>query len=63
MATKNFYSINEVAELLGVSRTTAFRRIKLMNDEMESKGYFIEAGKVPVQLFHEKYPYLNQQGA
>lgn len=57
---KNFYSIKEVAELLEVSHTTAHRRIKAMNDEMKAEGYYIEQGKVPVQLFHEKYPYIEK---
>lgn len=61
--SKNFYSIDDVAELLEVSRTTAHRRIKVMNEEMAAEGFFIEAGKVPVQLFHEKYPYVNQKSA
>lgn len=60
---KNFYNSKEVAEMLGVSLSTATRRIKAMNEEMVAQGYYAERGKVPVQLFHEKYPYLEKKGA
>lgn len=58
---KNFYTITDVAEMLGVSRTTAQRRIKSMNDQLEEQDYYTEPGKVPVELFHEKYPYLKKE--
>ena len=57
---KNFYSIKEVAELLDVSISTASRRIKTMNQEMIAEGYYAEQGKVPIELFHEKYPYIKK---
>lgn len=59
--SKNYYSITDVMKLLEVSRTTAHKRIKAMNDEMIAEGYYAEPGKVPVQLFHEKYPYLKAE--
>lgn len=58
---KNFYTIKEVAEMLDIGYTTAWRRVKQMNDEMIEQGYYAESGKVPVQLFHKKYPYIPQK--
>lgn len=58
---KNFYSISDVMELLDVSRSTAHKRIVAMNKELSEQGYYIERGKVPVPLFHEKYPYIKQE--
>ncbi len=39
---------------------TAQLRIKSLNDELKSKGYWIEPGKVPIKFFHEKYPYVEK---
>ena len=44
---------------LGCIRTAQIR-IKVMNDELKAKGYWIERGKVPIAFFHEKYPYVEQ---
>ncbi|MBF7023709.1 helix-turn-helix domain-containing protein [Staphylococcus kloosii] len=54
---KNVLNSSEVAALLDVSQPTASRYIKRMNDEMEAEGYFSIRGKVPVQLFKDKFPY------
>lgn len=59
---KNFYSSKEVQELLdcGCLRTAQLR-IQAMNEELKSKGYWVERGKIPVAFFHEKYPYINKK--
>lgn len=56
---KLFYDSKDIMEMLGFgSIRTAQLRIKAMNDELQSKGYWIERGKVPIKFFHEKYPYI-----
>lgn len=58
---KHFYTSQEVQEMLGCgSLRTAQLRIQSMNEELKSKGYWIERGKVPVAFFHEKYPYVEK---
>lgn len=58
---KNFYNSKEVMEILGTGHIrTAQLRIKAMNDELTTKGYWTEPGKVPISFFHEKYPYLEK---
>jgi len=58
---KNFYDSKDVKELLSLnSKRTAQYRIQLMNQEIESRGFWVERGKVPVQFFHEKYPYITK---
>lgn len=58
---KHFYNSKEVKELLGMGHIrTAQLRIKSLNDELKSKGYWIEPGKVPIKFFHEKYPYVEK---
>lgn len=58
---KHFYTAKEVQEMLclGTSRT-ALNRIQSMNAELEAKGFWVERGKVPVNYFHEKYPYIKK---
>lgn len=58
---KHFYNSQEVKNLLGLnSLRTAQLRIQALNEELKSKGYWIERGKIPVQFFHEKYPYVER---
>ena len=52
---KQFYNAEELAELLGTSRSTAYKRIKEMNDELTSKGYLIVSGKVPIAYVQERF--------
>ncbi|QFF98794.1 hypothetical protein PB01_08085 [Psychrobacillus glaciei] len=59
---KHFYNSKEVMELLTLnSSRTALSRIKALNEELIEKGYWIERGKVPIQYFHEKYPYIERK--
>ena len=55
-----FYTAEDVHSLLGLNtRKVAYDRIRKMNDELKSKGYWVEPGKIPKKLFHEKYPYID----
>ena len=49
-----FYTAQEVAEILGVSRTKAYKIIKELNIELREKGYIIIAGKVPKRYFEQR---------
>lgn len=60
---KNFYTAKEVQQMLGFTALrTAHLRIQVMNEELKSKGYWIEKGKIPINFFHEKYPYIEKEG-
>jgi len=50
-----FYNVVDVTGILGVSKSTAYREIKRLNDELKSKGYFTVSGKVPVKYFMERF--------
>ena len=49
-----FYTAQEVAEILGVSRTKAYKIVKELNLELREKGYIIIAGKVPKRYFEQR---------
>ena len=51
-----FFTAQEVAEMLGVSRAQAYRIIKMLNDELKKKGnYIVISGKVSKKYFSERY--------
>lgn len=58
---KHFYTSDEVRKMLdcGTLRTAQLR-IQAMNTELKERGYWVERGKVPVDFFHEKYPYVKR---
>lgn len=57
-----FYKWNDVAEIMGVSRPTAYRIISKMNDELSSKGYYTQRGRISKKYFEEKtYGYSDEE--
>lgn len=49
-----FYKATDVASILGVSETTAYRMIRSMNQDLKKQGYYIVAGKISKRYFEEK---------
>lgn len=52
--TKIFYNADDIAEILAVSKPTAYRIIKNLNLELNEKGYITVSGRVPKKYFDEK---------
>ena len=52
-ANKRFLTATDVAELLDVSRSTAYRIIKRLNDELNKAGKLTVAGKASAKYFYE----------
>lgn len=52
-ANKRFLTATDVSELLDVSRSTAYRIIKRLNDELNKAGKLTVAGKVSAKYFYE----------
>lgn len=55
VSSKVFYTADDVAELLTISRPTAYRIIRRLNDELAKKGFIIISGRVPKKYFDEKF--------
>lgn len=55
VSSKVFYTADDVAELLTISRPTAYRIIRKLNDELAEKGFIIISGRVPKKYFDEKF--------
>jgi len=49
-----FLRANDVAEILQISRTTAYRIIKRINDDLEKQGKIVISGRVSERYFNEK---------
>ena len=52
---RTYYTVDEVIEILGVSRSQAYKLIKRMNHDLSSKGYLTVAGKVPRKYFEKQW--------
>ena len=46
MAESMFIKVDEVGELLGISRAEAYRIIKKLNSELDEKGDIVISGRV-----------------
>jgi transcriptional antiterminator len=49
-----FLKAADVASILGVSETTAYRIIRSLNQELKQQGKIIVAGKISRKYFEEK---------
>lgn len=50
-----FYTAKEIADILRVSLSEAYRRIEQLNAELSAKGYMVARGKVSRKYFDERY--------
>lgn len=51
-----FYDVEDVQELLGVSRSKAYDIIRALNIELKKNGYIVAvAGRVPKKFFNERF--------
>ena len=49
-----FLRADDVSKLLGISRASAYRIIRQLNEELASKGYLVFPGRVPEKYFAER---------
>ena len=52
--TKQLYTAKEVAELCGISESSAYKIIARLNKELKDKGYLTFSGKVSRAYFSER---------
>lgn len=58
----NFMRAEDVAEVLGVSKSFAYKVTKKLNDELKQQGYVTIAGRINKQYFMEKLCYSRKEG-
>lgn len=52
--SKAIYTAADVAGILGVSNSKAYKIIQQLNGELRSQGYITTAGRVPRKYFEER---------
>lgn len=57
MESNTFMRVDEVAEMLGISKSYAYKIVQKLNAELKGKGYLTIAGRVNKQFFMEKTCY------
>jgi len=56
-----FYLVNDVMRILGVSKSKAYKVMQDMNKELAKQGYFTIAGKVPKKYFEERFYFESER--
>ena len=57
MNTKQFMTVQEVADELKVSKSYAYKIVKRLNEELKEQGYLTVAGRINTGYFKKKLIY------
>lgn len=52
---KQYLSAKDLSELLGVSESSSYKFIRIMNEELQKKGFLTVRGKVPAAYAKERF--------
>ena len=55
MKSATFLTAIEIAKILGVSRSTGYKIVSILNNELKDKGYIIVPGRVSKKYFSERF--------
>ena len=55
MTDSKLLNVNEVAELIGVSRSYAYRVIRKLNEELTASGHCVVSGRVNRACLEQKH--------
>jgi predicted transcriptional regulator len=59
---EKFLKVEDVMQILGISKSAAYKIMRQMNDELLKKGYVIIRGKVSRKYFEERFYGMNDAG-
>ena len=51
---EKFLEVGDVMQILGISRSAAYKLMRQINSELENKGYIVIRGKVSRKYFEER---------
>lgn len=51
---EKFLEVGDVMQILGISRSAAYKLMRQINSELEKKGYIVIRGKVSRKYFEER---------
>ena len=54
MENKTFMTVEDVAAEMGISKSYAYKIVKMLNEELQQMGYLTVAGRVNTNYFRKK---------
>ena len=58
---KVYYSANDLVDMLDISKASAYKIIRQLNDELKALGFIVLQGKVPKAYFEQKWYGFNSK--
>ena len=52
---RQLYTARDLQELMGISESSAYKYIRIMNQELSEKGFLIVRGKIPKAYVQERF--------
>ena len=59
---EKFLEVGDVMQILGISRSAAYKLMRHINSELEKKGYIVILGKVSRKYFEERIYGMSDAG-
>lgn len=59
---EKFLEVGNVMQILGISRSAAYKLMRQINSELEKKGYIVIRGKVSRKYFEERIYGMSDAG-
>jgi len=59
---EKFLEVGDVMQILGISRSAAYKLMRQINSELEKKGYIVIRGKVSRKYFEERIYGMSDAG-
>ena len=59
---EKFLEVGDVVQILGISRSAAYKLMRQINSELEKKGYIVIRGKVSRKYFEERIYGMSDAG-
>ncbi|MBR3308721.1 MAG: DNA-binding protein [Lachnospiraceae bacterium] len=60
MSKMQFYTADDVAEIMQISKPKAYEIIRELNGELEKMGYLTVRGRINSSFFHKKTDYQKE---
>ena len=59
---EKFLEVGDVMQILGISRSAAYKLMRQINSELEKKGYIVIRGKLSRKYFEERIYGMSDAG-
>lgn len=59
---EKFLEVGDVMQILGISRSAAYKLMRQINSELEKKGYIVIRGKVSRKYFEDRIYGMSDAG-